>query len=372
MNLEAQLRSYGDEVERRALAHGDGADDAGVAGADLPGAEVVHPVEPARRGRSRALVAAAALVVVVVGLAAVLVASRSATDVAGVDTGPAVVDDGLAPDGTDGAEAPVPDTGVAAPDPGAPPFEPEAPVWLWLSATRAPEGAELVAVLVNRSGDDVLFGVDASIERWDGSTWQEVGRLAMCLDHWFCTAPVARPGDPFGVEDIGMSAEPGGTATAERFTTAGLAPGWYRVSQTMHDGVVATGVFEVAADAPVPPPLIPIDAPAISVRPVLVPPAGTVAELSPLVPPVGGGSSRGAVEQAIAGLDEVARIERWDGAGWSSVVEVPLGPSEWDTIARSLAIPALGEGAYRLVRTGPAGDHTGGFWVVDLDGRQRP
>jgi hypothetical protein len=364
MNLEAQLRSYGDEVERRALDH----DAPAGRGGAVPATDAVVPVGPrSRRPRRPALVAAAALVAVVVGLAAILVATRSETDVAGVDTGPAIeTEDVVAPDAGD---EPAPE-----PDPDAPPAEPDAPVSLWLSATRVPEGAvDLVAVLVDHAGAPVSYGVEAAIERWSGAAWEPYGRIATCLDHWYCSAPVARPGDPFGVQDIGMGAEPGGTGGAERFSTAGLPLGWYRLSHTVDSGAVATGVFEVAAGAPAPPPLVPMDAPSISVRPVLVPPTGTAAQITPLVPPVGGGSSRSAVEEAIAGLAEEAQIERWDGNGWTPVTDVALGPSEWDpTLARSLTIPPLPDGAYRLVRSGPAGEHTGRFWVVDRGERQHP
>src|SRR5438309_4403596 len=60
------------------------------------------------------------------------------------------------------------------------------PVWLWLSATEVPPGAELVASLQNPSGVDTLFGVAATIDRWDGSAWQPHRSVAVCLDFWSC------------------------------------------------------------------------------------------------------------------------------------------------------------------------------------------
>jgi hypothetical protein len=148
----------------------------------------------------------------------------------------------------------------------------------------------------------------------------------------------------------------------ERFTTDGLDIGWYRISQEANEGIVAAAVFEIAEGAPAPPPLVSTDAPAISVTPALVSPDGAEIDLYPLIPALRGAQSREDVLEAIRGLSEVARIERWSGSTWEAAGEIQLNEEE-DDLARSAKLLPLPEGEYRLVREGPEGRHTGHFWV---------
>jgi hypothetical protein len=238
---------------------------------------------------------------------------------------------------------------------------------LWLSADKVPPGpVELVAVFVNHTGVAAIYGVDAKVDRWDGVSWVPHGQLGMCVDHWHCTGEVEPLGENAGGNAIGLTASLDSPGPVERFTTDGLEVGWYRISQMSTEGT-ATGVMEVAEGAPAPAPLPPLDAPAISVHPALVPTEGGRTILYPLVPSPTGFLSIGDVEQAVEGLSETARVERWVGAQWTSVTEVelqPLGPDMPDArLGRSVELPSLPEGEYRLVRTGPGHPHTGGFWV---------
>ena len=121
---------------------------------------------------------------------------------------------------------------------------------------------------------------------------------------------------------------------------------------------------EVATDAPDAAPLVSVDAPAISVTPALLPTSGGEVDLYPLIPSPSGSQSREDIERAISGLSEVAVIERWTGADWESVDKVDVGVGS-DELARSTVIPALAEGAYRIVREGDESDHVGHFWVDD-------
>ena len=51
-----------------------------------------------------------------------------------------------------------------------PSFPPEtSPVSLWLSASEVPPGAEVVAILRNPTGAEAVFGVAATVDRWDGA-----------------------------------------------------------------------------------------------------------------------------------------------------------------------------------------------------------
>lgn len=248
---------------------------------------------------------------------------------------------------------------------GRPPPLPASPVSLWLSAERVPRGpVELVAILVDHQGVDATFGVYATVDRWDGDEWGSYGYLVMCMDHWHCTARVQPPDVSVGVPAIGLSARPGSPGPVERFTTDGLDVGWYRISQVANEGIVAQGLFEVADGAPASVPLVPVDVPAISVTPPLVSTEGAEVGLYPLIPPDSSGNlSREDIQRAIEGLSETARIERWDGSGWTAVGRVEL--SEGVDLGRSARLPPLPQGEYRLVREGPDAAHVGHFWVDD-------
>jgi hypothetical protein len=248
---------------------------------------------------------------------------------------------------------------------GPPPALPASPFSLWLSAERVPPGpVDLVALLVNHEGADAIFGVFATVDRWNGDEWEPYGELVMCMDHWHCTARIQPPGEIDGVPALGLSAEPGRPGPVERFTTGGLDVGWYRISQEANEGIVAAAVVEIAEGVPAPVPLVSIDAPAISVAPALVSPAGGEIYLYPLIPTPTGAQSREDVLQAIRGLSEVARIERWDGSTWEPAGEIQLIAAA-DDLARTAELPPLPEGEYRLVRDGPDERHTGNFWVAN-------
>jgi hypothetical protein len=219
-----------------------------------------------------------------------------------------------------------------------------------------------VALLVNHDGSDATFGVFATVDRWDGREWVPYGELVMCMDHWHCTARVQSPGEIDAVPAIGLSAEPGRPGPVERFTTQGLDLGWYRISQKANEGIVAAAVFKVAEGAPAPAPLVSIDAPAISVTPALLSPDGREIDLFPLIPAPTGAQSLEDVLEAIRGLSEVARIERWNGSTWEAAGEVQLSERD-DDLGRSAELPPLPVGEYRLVRDGPERQHIGRFWV---------
>jgi hypothetical protein len=246
---------------------------------------------------------------------------------------------------------------------GPPPGTPASPFSLWLSAERVPPGpVELVAVLVNREGVEAIFGVAAKIDRWDGREWVPYGELVMCMDHWHCTARVQSPGEVIDVPAIGLSAEPGRPGPVERFTTDGLDTGWYRISQEANEGIVAAAILEITDDASAPAPLVPIDAPAISVTPAVLSPDGGAVDLYPLIPAPTGAQSREDVLEAIRGLSQTARLERWNGSSWEAIGDVKTREAESD-LTRSVELPPLPEGEYRLVREGPNGPHIGRFWV---------
>jgi hypothetical protein len=242
-----------------------------------------------------------------------------------------------------------------------PPLDPSS-FSLWLSASQVTdrEPVELVAALVNHDGTNATFGVAASIDRWDGRAWLPHRQLVMCLDHWFCTAEPRKIGEIDGVPSIGLSATLGSAGPPERFTTKGLTRGWYRLSQAANETLVARAIFELATDAAPIAPLEPMDEPMISVAPVVVPTKPTSVRLTPLVK---GAHALTELERAVAGLAETSAVQRWNGHTWQPVATLPLRPVDQQPLGRQVELPALEEGAYRLVRSGPNGDHTGRFWV---------
>ena len=238
---------------------------------------------------------------------------------------------------------------------------------LWLSATRVPpEPVELVAVLVNNAGTEATFGVAANVDRWNGQDWAPHGRLAMCMDHWHCTAKVQSSDGDLAVPAIGLSASRGRPGPVERFTTAGLTTGWWRISQQANEGVVAAGFLEVADGAARPAPLSPTDVPSISVTPVLVPAQGGPITLFPLVPAKDGTQSLSDVEEAVAGLAETATVEQWHEGRWNHVADITLAVQpEGAGLERTADLPPLQPGEYRIVRAGNDQPHTGRLWVTE-------
>jgi hypothetical protein len=254
---------------------------------------------------------------------------------------------------------------VSVPVGGAQPPPVSGPMTLWLSAERVPAGsAELVAMLVAHEDVEAIFGVAASVDRWDGHEWLPYGHVVMCMDHWHCTARIERDREPGAVADIGLGARTGTPGPVERFTIEGLDVGWYRISHTAYEGVVAAGIFEVVPDGEPPAPLWGVDEPAISISPALLSPDGGEIQLYPLVPPGSDGSlSREDMQRAVEGLSETALVERWDGSAWEEVTSVDLETVSGDDLPRTAVLPELEEGVYRLVRTAPDRSHVGHFWV---------
>lgn len=249
-----------------------------------------------------------------------------------------------------------------------PPPEAPSPVSLWLSAEQVPPGdAEMVAVLVSNDGTEATFGVPAALERWDGSAWRAFRRTNMCLADWHCTARWYPPDAPEvqGAEDIGLGVAAGSPGPVERFTVDGLDPGWYRVVQEAYGGVVARGVFEVAADAPAATPLWPTDAPAVSVQPGLLATTGGAVTLVPLVAPVDGNLDAGMLEAAMTGLGPLALVQRWDGSGWTEAGDVETTAADEVSVPGELraTLPALEPGAYRVLLRGNGKELMGSFWV---------
>lgn len=239
--------------------------------------------------------------------------------------------------------------------------QPETPVdaVLWLSSDRVRPGAEVVGVLVDETGASHVFDQLASVERWVGAAWVDAGEpLLWCLPADPCSAEVMEPGTAVDFQPVEIAPAPGEPGPAMRMSTAGLEPGRYRITHTSRAGTTASGVLEVAEDAPEGAPLPPLDGSALDVRPSLTSAAGG----SPVVlRPV----DRDGRDAELAALPGMARIELWRDGAWAPVGEVALAGYPGDESAQLFVVPPLAAGEYRVLREGPDGDAWGRFWVLD-------
>ncbi|MCL3861142.1 hypothetical protein [Actinotalea sp. K2] len=234
-----------------------------------------------------------------------------------------------------------------------PPPEQTRPVAVQVVPGAVAPGDVVTAVLVAGEANDLTFGVDAEVDRWDGAQWRRAGFAHLCLVEWECVGTVMDRLD--AVEGIGLGAVPGTPAPATVLSTEGLADGWYRLVQraALEKGVAA-GVFEVRTGAPAAPPLPAQDDVRLTVDPVLVPPEGGLARVVTQVPAGADGTLTAEdIEEVDTGLDPSALVQRWDGRQWLDVVDVPVQERETDLGVEwgsPVALPALEEGSYRLVR----------------------
>jgi hypothetical protein len=251
----------------------------------------------------------------------------------------------------------------------APPRESGA-IRLWLSATTVPvTGASLAVGLVNRTTTSPTFGVEADLERWNGSTWVAHKRVVLCMVDWNCDGAVEdRPGRSL-VPAVGLGVDPGSQGVIGRFRTQGLRTGWYRLGMRANSGEAATATFEVRDDVARPGPLPDIRATTQSVGPALLPPTGGRVQTWPILAPGAGLTTIDTYIAATAGLGETATVQRWTGHRWQPVAKLsltlPLGsPPAGRQPARFALIPPLEPGDYRLLRDAREGaPQVGNFWI---------
>lgn len=257
--------------------------------------------------------------------------------------------------------------GTAPAAAGPPPPEPSRPVVVQVLPAVVAPGDVVTAVLVAEEPNDLTFGVGARVDRWDGREWRRAGEVGLCLVEWACVGEVT---DGLGgVNDIGLSAAPDQPGPATVLSTEGLEDGWYRlVQEAALDRGLATGVFEVRAGAAGAPPLPDAESVRLTVDPVVVPPAGGVVRLVTEVPAGDDGTLTAEdIEAVDSALAPSALLQRWDGARWADVGEVPVGEREADLGAEwgsPVALPELEEGSYRLVRTWAGQEAPWGVFTV--------
>jgi hypothetical protein len=248
-----------------------------------------------------------------------------------------------------------------------PPPEPTRPVAIQVVPQVVAPGDVVTAVLVASEANDLTFGIPVEVDRWDGSAWRRAGVAALCLAEWTCVGTVTD--ELGGVEDIGLGAVHGTPGPATLLSTEGLADGWYRlVQRAALDKDVATGVFEVRTGARAAPPLPAQDDVRLTIDPALVPPAGGLTRVVTQVPAGDDGTLTAEdLEKVDASLDPSALVQRWDGQGWLDVADVPVEERQSDLGVEwgsPVALPALEEGSYRLVRARTGGSALWGVFTV--------
>lgn len=229
---------------------------------------------------------------------------------------------------------------------------------LWLSAEEVPPGAEVVGVLVDPTNSGQVFDQLASVERWIDGKWVDRAEpLLWCLPTDPCSAEVMPPGTMVDFQPVEIAPEPATPGPAMRMSTAGLEPGWYRISHVARSGATASAVLEIDADAPAAAPLAPLDERSLAVgRPVL-----TTDSTGPLV-----------VTQVVPDghlprpdpADE-ARVDAWVDGDWVTVEDPVALTGDIGDGAQAVMVPRLDPGAYRVVLSWPDGEDWGRFWVVD-------
>ncbi|MDT0164877.1 hypothetical protein Q9R32_04845 [Actinotalea sp. AC32] len=247
-----------------------------------------------------------------------------------------------------------------------PPAEQSRPVAIQVAPAVVEPGGVVTVVLVASEANDLTFGVDAEVERWDGSRWRRAGVTMLCLVEWQCVGEVVGRID--AQPDIGLGATPGEPGLATVLSTEGLDDGWYRLVQRPNRGDVATGVFEVRTGAGAAPPQPPSDEVRLTVDPVIVPVEGGLVRVATQVPAGPDGTLTAEdIEAVDSVLDPSALVQRWTDDDWVDVVDVPVREREpalgveWGS---PVALPALDEGSYRVVRARPGGSPLWGVFTV--------
>ncbi len=218
---------------------------------------------------------------------------------------------------------------------------------IWFSSHEVPPGPQEIAAVIVGSTPPGVFGLEAAVDRWDGTQWTPYGRLNLCTWVMPCTNAVVPLDSHERAPDEGVS--PG---EAIRFTTAGLNQGYYRISQTNPAGT-ASGVIRVVDGAVSPPPLPAVDRPTLAISPAVLAAPNDAFRITPV-------SAQGEV----ISLSDIgtARLERWSDGTWESGTEVTIAKS--DGSAAHLSSPAaLDDGTYRITIETADGDWEGLFAI---------
>ncbi|MGW4940842.1 hypothetical protein ACWEOZ_04530 [Actinoplanes sp. NPDC004185] len=217
-----------------------------------------------------------------------------------------------------------------------------------------PAGGEVALIAANPTPTQAMYGVNGTVDRWDGHTWQFYGGFASSLDFWGGSGAIL-PGDPNPpTRTIGLTARGGGYGPLEWLTISNLPAGWYRIGHgTMY------GLLEVRPDADKPPQVRPT-VPAFLVTSPTVR-SGQLTDLRAHATVRGGKdappSTRGRVP-----------VEKLVGSRWVTLATVATDDRPDEIVGNTgefvVLLPALDTGVHRITRDSTAGTLSGVFWVL--------
>ena len=254
-----------------------------------------------------------------------------------------------------------------------PPPEPaDAEAALVISPSTVQAGDTVAVTILNRGQSELVGGVGVEAERWDGRAWKAAGVAGLCFGDALdtCGGRIDPSSSSFAVPAVGITAPPEGFSSPLGLSTAGLAPGWYRLSQTVTDisGISAprrvlpaAGQFQVIA----PPAPSPTATPSTAPKPSDTPASGASPTASPeasAAPPDPGSTIAdalfGQAGQAVVTKDGAMLLTIDAGAHWSALA-VPgtrIGGRWTDVHGATIAAATLDASAnLTYVRSGDAG-----------------
>lgn len=223
---------------------------------------------------------------------------------------------------------------------------------MFLSHRQVSSAGQLVALAMTPESNEAQYGVNADLERWDGSGWAFFAPVHTAPVWWARQGEVLVGIDPdtVGYEAVDLSAAPGQVGSLESVALPALEPGWYRFSRP--DG---SAPFEVVnTPLPVGPDLEGLgSATLLEVAPAVVATAAVVR----LVPVNGTRLAQGDV-----------LLAAWDGTRWTQaerlLPDVAPEPVVRNAHETALSLPELPPGSYRLTATDEAGAPRVGYVFV--------
>jgi len=154
-------------------------------------------------------------------------------------------------------------TAEARPHVASPPAVDRGGAFVAVDPPAARTGGSLTFTVRNPASAPFRYGVDTTIDRWDGAAWHPAYRAGAALAGAGGAGQgrLVAPGEDLAVIAIGLQADPGGSGPGEALPLRGVAPGWYRIGVTSvvpgsqapglpasagaHAGAVAYGTFQV-------------------------------------------------------------------------------------------------------------------------------
>jgi hypothetical protein len=241
----------------------------------------------------------------------------------------------------------------ARPDMAPPSVDREAAHLIVTPAVLPPAGGEVALIAANPTRSDTVYGVNGTVDRWDGQVWRFYGGFTTSPTSWGGAGTIT-PGDPDPPHrSVGLSAPAGGYGPLEWLAVNDVSAGWYRIG---HGSMY--GLLEVRPDAEKPPQVRP-GGPAFLVTSQTVR-SGQPTDLRS-VPTVRDGG-------ALPSMRGNVLVEKLVGSRWVALTAVTADDRPDRIVTNTdefvVPLPALDTGVHRITRDSTAGTLSGVFWVL--------